>query len=189
MKSIVLAFLTIFGLSAQADFFYSEYLACKGEITGDTSAVHPSYNNVAILVRSFWSVRKKDCSLAPSSEAAFGYPDDLDFDLVDKESVVREAGSSAWYGRPMRWEDNSVVIPSLDYMGYGDDPLKLTVVDNNGDFLVLEGYWSHNGSVADTGKGYGYNLKCVAKISTGADLQVLNSTAGCSNYPAKHYLD
>ena len=189
MKYLMLVTVLTFGLSAQAEFFYSEYLACKGTIAGDTSRVHESYNNIAILVKSFWSVRKKNCSLAPSVEAAFGYPDDLSFDLLNKDKLERETGSSIWYGAPMRWKNSRLVIPALDYLGYGESPLTLDLVDRNGDFLHLEGYWSHDGSVADTGNGYGYNIKCVAKASKQQDLQILNATKKCEQYPAKHYLD
>lgn len=189
MKKLMLLTALLLSTSLHAELFFTNYMACTGTITGNYSGVHTDYHKVAIKMTSFWTL-KKNCQKAPSLEAQIGFTNDISFGTENKTEIDKIVGDMVWYGAPLKVVNGSIIAEVLS-MGYNNSVVSMfnEDFDDVSETFYWEAYWDQSGTVGDTGSGYGYNLSCSAKKAEADELQVLNTTADCTNYPKKEYLD
>jgi hypothetical protein len=178
------SFIFVLGLSSlvQANNFYTEYLACKGQLQGELpKGLRKEYAKMALVITSFWSV-KKDCSLAPSVKIAFSNPNHLNFSLSDKEilySLVK--GGDSWYLPPMAFSDKQIIVRDTDLSD--GKPLILTINEDKEDVIKLTGVWNYFLNTDSY-----FEFECLAKKTNPDQLQIINKTKTCNNYPKQKEL-
>lgn len=130
--------------AANASPYFVDSMTCVGQIKGNHTQVHPSYNWITIKFTSFKSKRK-----------AGGYANSLrianDYAPV-RNQLSKEPGSEVWFMTNLVQTGDRVTHPNGEY--------DLTITNVRGAQHRLVGRYKTTYSVA--GNGYWYDLQCVA---------------------------
>lgn len=169
MKIFFVLLLGIFSAStlAHADLYLVEPMVCNGSINKRPEFMHPSFTYAAVKIVSFWSVRKKDCGLSPSSSTREEYAERA-------EDLVIPSGDeiSGWFDAPLKVEGDKVTAPNGPWPG----PMELEILDRN---------ITKDGKRVDTLRGrYQYNeesyyeMSCIATVVENPS-HIQNDTKDC----------
>ncbi len=169
MKKLFILLAAIFSCSALAkpELYFVEPMVCTGKINNKPDFMHPSYTYASVKIVSFWSVRKKDCRLSPSSSTSEEYAETAEDLIVDKSLDI-----GGWFDGPVKVEGNKVTAPNGPWPG----PMELEIIDRN---------LTEDGTRIDTLKGryqYSrdsyYEMDCTATVVTSPS-HIQNDTKNC----------
>lgn len=165
MKYLVLTISLVFSTLAQAELYFVEPMICKGQWNERPPGYHESFEKAGLKITSFFSVRKKDCSLANSSSTL------VDHAYANEEIVFPEYSIGNWLGSPLKIYGKKVIIPN----GVRGNNIELTITSSS----------QENGQRIDSLSGrevlfdnYYYDLNCTAVVVKKPS-HVENNTKNC----------
>ncbi len=169
MKKFIILFSAVISFSAfaKSDLYLVEPMVCTGKINNKPDFMHPSFTYASVKIVSFWSVRKKDCRLSPSSSTSEDYAEKAEDLKVDRSLNI-----GGWFDVPVKVEGNKVTAPNGPWPG----PMELEIIDR---------HISEDGKRIDTLKGryeytedsY-YDMDCTATVVESPS-HIQNDTKNC----------
>lgn len=132
--------------SAMASPYYVDSMICVGQIKGNHSQVHPSYNFIVTKFTSFLS-KRKDGTWVPSLRVANDYAE-------KKSGLLKDPGGEVWFMNNLTQSGDRVTHSNGEY--------NLTITNIRGSTQTLVGRYKTTYSVA--GNGYWYDYNCTAQV-------------------------
>lgn len=172
MKKFLVLAATVFGFSsfafANAELYFVEPMVCSGKINKLPDHMHSSYTYASLHIVSFWSVRKKNCSLAPSSSTSTDYAE-VESDL----NLNKDVEIGGWLDVPVKVDGVKVTIPNGPWGGAMDLEIVETRLTDDGQREdVLKGRYQY---AEDT---Y-YDMVCTASVVENPN-HIQNDTINCN---------